>query len=287
MLSVIIVNYNAGALLVKCVEMVLLSPEVKQVIVVDNASHDKSLEEVRQRFHRNQRLLIIENRRNLGFSRANNIAMGKLLDESRYILFLNPDCEINEGVTGRLLDFMENNEDVGMAGCLVANPDGSEQRGCRRHIPDLGNSLAALFPWTKAVSRRDFNLSKTPLPRVPVEVEAISGSFMFVRRTAVETIGGFDEGYFLHCEDLDLCKRVGMAGWKIMFIPDVRIVHYQGACSQAMPLKISWHKHCGMKRFYHKFYRRRYGFSLSLLVTAAIWSHFVLEIPQKLLVNRS
>jgi len=286
LLSVIIVNYNAGDLLFGCVEMVLASSKVKQVIVVDNASRDDSFKRVR-RLAGDQRLQLIENQKNLGFSRANNMAMEKLRTESRYILFLNPDCEMSEGVAGRLLDFMENNEDVGMSTCLVANPDGSEQRGCRRHIPDLGNTLAALFPWSKTACRHDFNLSETPLPSAPVEVEAISGSFMFVRRTVIEAIGGFDEGYFLHCEDLDLCKRIGLAGWKIMFVPDVRIVHHQGVCSQARPLKVSWHKHCGMRRFFHKFYRKHYGFPLSLLVTAAIWFHFVLEIPQKLLVDRS
>jgi GT2 family glycosyltransferase len=216
------VNYNAGDLLFGCVEMVLASSKVKQVIVVDNASRDDSFKRVR-RLAGDQRLQLIENQKNLGFSRANNMAMEKLRPESRYILFLNPDCEMSEGVAGRLLDFMENNEDVGMSTCLVANPDGSEQRGCRRHIPDLGNTLAALFPWSKTACRHDFNLSETPLPSAPVEVEAISGSFMFVRRTVIEAIGGFDEGYFLHCEDLDLCKRIGLAGWKMVSGVDANV----------------------------------------------------------------
>jgi len=108
---------------------------------------------------------------------------------------------------------------------------------------------------------------------------------MFARRAAIEEVGGFDEGYFLHCEDLDLCKRVSLCGWKIFFIPDVRVLHHQGSCSRSRPLRISWHKHCGMGRFYHKFYRRPYGLPLYLLVTAGIWIHFILGTPKHLLAG--
>ncbi len=287
MLTVIIVNYNAGNLLTACLESVLLSSAVRQVIVVDNGSADDSLIKVRQKFSSDQRLLLLENRRNLGFSRANNIALEHVLPESRYLLFLNPDCQISDGVAEHMLYFMENNQDVGMATCLVTNPDGSEQRGCRRLIPNPRNTLGALFSRRRLSSTFDFNLSKTPLPVEPVEVEAISGSFMFARREAIETIGGFDDGYFLHCEDLDLCKRMSLTNWKIFFIPEVKIIHYQGSCSRTMPLRISWYKHCGMRRFYHKFHRRRYGLPLYFLVSAAIWGHFVLGIPKNLLTGRS
>ncbi|MEA2108219.1 MAG: glycosyltransferase family 2 protein [Pseudomonadota bacterium] len=286
MLTVIIVNYNAGNLLADCLETVLLSPVVEQVIVVDNASTDDSLIKARQQFSSDQRLLLLENRRNLGFSRANNIALEQVLSESRYLLFLNPDCQLSEGVAERLLVFMENNQDVGMATCLVTNPDGSEQRGCRRLIPTPGNTLGDLFSRWRPSSKFSFNLSESPLPIEPVEVEAISGSFMFARRAVIEEIGSFDEGYFLHCEDLDLCKRISLSGWKIFFIPDVKIIHYQGSCSQTMPLRISWYKHCGMGRFYHKFHRRRYGLPLYLLVTTAIWIHFALGVPKYLLTGR-
>jgi len=287
LLTVIIVNYNAGNLLAACLESVLLSPVVEQVIVVDNGSADDSLIKVRQQFSFDQRLLLLENRRNLGFSRANNIALEHVLPESRYVLFLNPDCLLTEVVIDRLLNFMENNQDVGMATCLVTNPDGSEQRGCRRLIPTPYNTLSALFSRRRSSSMSSFNLAETPLPAEPVEVEAISGSFMFARRVVIEAIGGFDEGYFLHCEDLDLCKRMNLTNWKIFFIPDVKIIHYQGSCSRTMPLRISWYKHCGMRRFYHKFHRRRYGLPLYFLVTAAIWGHFVLGIPKNLLTGRS
>jgi len=287
LLTVIIVNYNAGNLLGACLETVLLSSAVRQVIVVDNGSGDDSLIKARQQFSSDQRLLLLENRRNLGFSRANNIALEHLLPESSYILFLNPDCLLTEVVIDRLLAFMENNQDVGMATCLVTNPDGSEQRGCRRLIPNPRNTLGALFSRWRLSSTFDFNLSETPLPVEPVEVEAISGSFMFARRAVIEEMGGFDEGYFLHCEDLDLCKRMNLTNWKIFFIPEVKIIHYQGSCSRTMPLRISWYKHCGMRRFYHKFHRRRYGLPLYLLVTVAIWIHFAFGVPKYLLTGRS
>jgi len=265
--------------------MVLLSPVVEQVIVVDNGSTDDSLVEVRQRFSTN-RLLLLENGFNLGFARANNIALEKISLDCRYLLFLNPDCLLTEVVIDRLLDFMENNHDVGMAGCLVTNPDGSEQRGCRRLIPTPRNTLGDLLSRWRLSSTFSFNLSEAPLPIEPVEVEAISGSFMFARRAVIEAIGGFDEGYFLHCEDIDLCKRVSLSGWKIFFIPDVQVTHHQGTCSRTMPLRISWYKHCGMGRFYHKFHRKRYGLPLYLLVIVAIWIHFALGVLKNLVSDR-
>ncbi len=287
MLSVIIVNYNAGSFLASCLESVLLSPAVEQVIVVDNASTDGSFHGVRQRFIAERRLLLLENQRNMGFSKANNKALQHVLPTIKYLLFLNPDCQLGENVVGRLLEYMEANQGVGMATCQVVNPDGSEQRGCRRLIPTPRNTLSSLFPWMQPLAGENFNLSGLPLPDNPVEVEAISGSFMFARRSVIELLGGFDEGYFLHCEDLDLCKRIGLSGWKIFFIPDVKVIHYQGTCSRSAPLRVSWHKHRGMGRFYHKFYRQSCGLPLFFLVTAAIWGHFVLEVPRHLLARRS
>ncbi len=283
MLAVIIVNYNAGSLLASCLAAVCEAPQVAQVILVDNGSRDDSLALVRRRFSREPRLFIIPNDANLGFSRANNQALEKLAPETEYVLFLNPDCLLTAGVLERMLTLMAAEPRVGLAGCLITNPDGSEQRGCRRRLPTPWNTVGALLPGRRAAAGRgDFNLHGTPLPSGPVPVEAISGSFMFARRQAIAAVNGFDEGYFLHCEDLDLCHRLRLAGWQVFFVPDVRVIHHQGRCSHARPLQVSWHKHRGMERFYRKFHRRRYGWPMYLLVKTAIWGHFALKIPRNL-----
>ena len=282
MLSVVIVNYNAGTILVDCLTRVCQSATVSQIILVDNGSSDHSMFLVRQKFGLDPRLCLLENGCNLGFSRANNQALKMLSPENRYILFLNPDCLITGQILEKFLVFMERHPQAGLASCLITNPDGTEQRGCRRRIPTPGNSLGALFAGRQKFSPGNFNLQGSPLPSKPVEIEAVSGSFMFARREAIEAVSGFDEGYFLHCEDLDLCKRLSIAGWQIYFLPDIMVVHYQGTCSQAEPLKVSWHKHCGMERFYRKFHRRHYGLPMYWLIKAAIWGHFILEIPRNL-----
>lgn len=283
MIDVVIVNFNAGKLLGRCVAAVIGLPAVARVVVVDNASADGSIEALRRRFGHESKLTVIENRTNVGFSRANNIALEHLDPSSPYVLFLNPDCLVSGSVIDRLQRFMDHHPDAGMAGCLIANPDGSEQRGCRRRFPTPFNSLGALFPFLAALpfipADSGFNLAGGPLPVHPVEVEAISGSFMFVRRSAINLVGRLDEGYFLHCEDLDWCKRFILGGWKIYFVPEVKVIHYQGACSRRRPLRVSWHKHRGMLRFYGKFYREQYGFWLFLLVAAAVWGRFVMTIP--------
>jgi len=122
---------------------------------------------------------------------------------------------------------------------------------------------------------RSFMMVDLPLPRAPEPVEAISGAFMFVRRAALETVGLMDENYFLHCEDLDWCMRFRQAGWEILFVPQVRVVHWKGFSSKARPVVVEYHKHCGMVRFYNKCFRRQYPGALMILVVIAVWLRFV------------
>jgi GT2 family glycosyltransferase len=122
----------------------------------------------------------------------------------------------------------------------------------------------------------DFLLHKEPLPNEPVAVEAISGACMLVKREAMDDVGLWDEGYFLHCEDLDWCMRFKQRGWKVMFVPDAKITHTLGACSHSRPFFVEWHKHRGMLRFYRKFFRHQYPGLLWVFVITGVWLRFVL-----------
>jgi GT2 family glycosyltransferase len=117
-------------------------------------------------------------------------------------------------------------------------------------------------------------MHQKPLPEKPVYKEAISGAFMLVRRSAMEDVGLMDEGYFLHCEDLDWCMRFRQKGWKILFVPDVEVIHAKGVCSHPRPVRVEWHKHKGMVRFYRKFFRHQYPFLLMWCVIGAVWLRF-------------
>lgn len=275
--SVIIVNFNGGPLLNEVVRSALLSTIPVEVYVSDNGSTDGSLSSLRQLAATDRRLQIIENRANLGFSRAANVALERTLGE--YILLLNPDAVIQPDTLARMIETLADYPDTGMAGCLLRNPDGTEQAGCRRSVPTPWRTLVRVFHLDKLFPNhprfRNFVLTQRPLPEAPVFLEAISGAFMLVRRKALQNVGLLDEKYFLHCEDLDWCMRFRLAGWKILFVPNVEVVHYKGTCSKDRFLFVSWHKHKGMIRFYRKFFRHQYPWPLMPLVVAAVWMRFM------------
>lgn len=112
------------------------------------------------------------------------------------------------------------------------------------------------------------------MPGGPIDVEAISGACTMVRREAAAAVGPWDEGFFVHCEDLDWCMRFRAAGWRIRFVPDAPAVHHRGMCSRSRPLFVEWHKHKGMVRFYRKHFRHQYPLGLMGLVIAGVWLRF-------------
>jgi len=276
--SVIIVNFNAGPLLKQAAQSVLLSEAVSKVIIVDNKSTDQSISKIEHLCLLQLRLTCIRNKENIGFAKACNIGV-EAADNCEYLLFLNPDCLMKGNSLETLLTFMKSSPETGMAGPLLFNPDGTEQLGGRRAIPTPWRSFVRAFGLSKLGERyprlfSDFLLHQQPLPDGPVEVEAISGSCMLVRREALFDVGLLDEGYFMHCEDLDWCMRFRQKGWKITFVPDARVEHHQGTCSKARPVFVEWHKHKGMMRFYRKFFRNQYPGVLMWIVALGVWLRF-------------
>lgn len=273
--SLIIVNYNAGDFLEACVSSAL--SQVDDLIVVDNASTDPSLAQLEAAFPGERKLRIVRNRENLGFAAACNI--GADVSAGSYLLFLNPDCVLEPDSVKCLLRALEDYPDAGMVGGLLVDPDGTEQAGGRRAVPTPWRSFVHAFGLSRFADRWprlffDFHLHKQPLPSEPIEVEAISGACMLVRRAAMDDVGQWDEGYFLHCEDLDFCITLRRKGWKILFVPDARIVHDKGGCSRSRPIFVEWHKHHGMMRFYRKFFRHQYPGVLMWLVALGVWLRF-------------
>lgn len=272
-ISAIIVNYNAGDFLRKSVDSVLNCPLEIEVFVVDNASTDGSLNTLLGL----PCVQIIINPNNLGFAAACNI--GAQAASAPFLLFLNPDSFFTPGTLVSLLETMHMDEHIGMVGGLLVNVDGTEQPGGRRAVPTPWRSFVRAFGLARFSDRWprlffDFYLHKQPLPDHPIEVEAISGACMMVRREAMQDIGPWDEGYFLHCEDLDWCMRFRKKSWKIMFAPSAQITHAQGASSLNRPIFVEWHKHKGMVRFYHKFFRHQYPGVLMGLVVIGVWLRF-------------
>jgi len=275
--STIIINHNAGQLLSECIAAAL--DQVDKVILVDNASTDNSIESVIEHFATDPRLKVIYCQTNIGFAAGCNLGVCEATETD--ILFLNPDCILQPNSVKTMLKALHSSENVCMVGGLLINPDGTEQGGGRRAIPTPWRSFVRAFGLYRFANRWpslffDFYLHKQPLPKKPVEVEAISGACMLVKREAMDDIGHWDEGYFLHCEDLDWCMRFRKNGWKILFVPDAQLVHHHGTCSRARPFFVEWHKHKGMVRFYRKFFKNQYPGFLMWFVSLGVWIRFII-----------
>ncbi len=250
-LDIIIINYNAGALLQQCVDSVLASCNVAvRCIVVDNASVDDSLQLLEFGEYDPQQLVVVRNPDNRGFAAAVN--QGAALGRGDWLLLLNPDAVVAPDTLEALMHEARALPQAGLLGPLIVNPDGSEQRGCRRDLPKPVDALLQALQLHRLSSRFDFNHDRRPLPATTVKVPAISGACMLVRRKAFEQVDGFDEGFFLHFEDLDFCARMGAAGWRTYFVPSVRVEHVQGACSQTNRKQITQYKSAGMLRFFSR-----------------------------------
>ena len=274
--SVVIVNYNAGDLLGDCLAAALA--QARQVVLVDNASQPGPLEAVLARFAAEPRLTVVRSPENRGFATGCNVGLAETTEP--IILFLNPDCILARSAIPALVAAIRSGPRVGMVGGLLTDEAGREQGGSRRAVPTPWRSFVRAFGLSRLAHRwprlfADYDLHRRRLPKGPVDVEAVSGACTMVTRQALDDVGPWDEGFFLHCEDLDLCMRFRARGWRILFVPGGRAVHHRGLCGRSRPVLVEWHKHAGMIRFYRKHFRHQYPLGLMALVVAGVWLRFV------------
>jgi len=271
--TVLIVNYNSGDELVRTVGTVLNRVSPVELIIVDNASVDDSLEQVSAQYGGD--LHIIRNHENIGFGPACN--QGIQFCNTEFVLILNSDCELAEGAIRRCEEVMDLHPRAGLVSGVVVGEDGHEQRGSRRRLPTPSRVMAEMLKQRE----NGIDLRHLPMPETLQEVEAVSGACMFIRRSAFLSISGFDTGYTFHFEDLDLMRRLHDETWKIILIPELRIRHIGGLSSRARPLWVSRQKHRGLLRYLHKHCQQNpLGISAVYLLT---WLHFVLISPLLLL----
>ncbi len=274
--GVVIVNYNAGNWLLRCVQAVAASTRGVEIVVVDNASTDDSLERLSDALPLPVTVEVIRNTSNTGFARACNQGAGQT--EASTLVFLNADCVVESDTLGFLRQALDENSDAGLAGALILDPDGAEQRAVRRRLPTTGRAFSTLSG-LESVGISGVNVADELLAAGPVEVEAVSGALLCLKREAFAAVNGFDEDYFLHCEDLDLFVRLRAAGWKLLLVPAARAMHGLGVSSASAPLATWWHKHLGMHRFYRRHLAAEQSPPARWLVFAGIWLRWVLFAP--------
>lgn len=222
-LTISIVNYNAGDFLINCLESIEKYKDGLNidVWVVDNASADDSAKKAKVKF---PQFHFLFNQDNLGFGKAHNQILKKA--KTKYILILNPDSELKKGTLKYMLSFMDKNNDAGAASCRVVKADGSLDWASHRGFPTpLASLLYFFFKDDRLYHLTDRDLSK------PHEVDAIVGAFFLTKKEVLDKVGLFDEDYFMYAEDLDLCYRIKKANYKIMYIPEVEILHLKGVSS--------------------------------------------------------
>ena len=277
--SVVIVCADSGAGPAESVGQVLASTAPTQVIVVDNASADGCVDAVAARWATEARVRIVRNARNLGFGAGCN--RGAALAAGDALLFLNPDCALASDTLQRLR--AASDSAVGLLGVEIVDATGIPEPASRRRDPLLRRALMTLTGLAR-FERRWSALAGVDLPREPSrppveDVDAVSGALMYLPRAVFERIGGFDETYFLHAEDLDLCRRVRDAGLRVVCVNAIRVEHGKGGSSRHRPLFVSWHKHRGMWRWFVKFDPAARNPLLRGLVWTGLWLHFAAIAP--------
>jgi GT2 family glycosyltransferase len=267
-LDVVIVSYRSLELLRECLGSLRAHPPScpMKVIVVDNASGDGSAEMVAAEYPDTD---LVASPTNLGFASATNL--GARRGDAPYVLALNPDTAVTEGALDTVLRAIEAHPDVGVVGARLLRPDGSLDHASKRSFP---TPLSALGHFT-GVGRRPGAAGRLAAYRAPeVEsgpVDAVNGAFMLMRRSAFEAVGGFDEGYWMYMEDLDLSYTLAQAGWGTWYQPDATVMHVKGGTTGGeRSVRLNWAFHRGMYRFYRKHYAPDRSWAVNWAVYAGI-----------------
>lgn len=232
-LSIIIISFNSGKFLKKCLESIIessLKANDYEVVIVDNDSQDSSLKDGLTVKVKN--LHLIKNNENAGFARANNQGIKK--SKGEFVLLLNPDTIVEKNTLEKMTEYMIKNPKVGVSTCNVLLTNGQIDDACHRGFPTPWNAfcyfsgIAKIFPNSSIFN--GYHLGYRNL-KVTHEIDSCVGAFMLIRRNTGESLGWLDEDYFWYGEDIDFCYRAKQRGWKVMFVPTVKIMHYKGISS--------------------------------------------------------
>ena len=244
--AVVIVNYESGPALLRCVDD-WRSDGATEVVIVDNGSDDGSVDRVRTRY---PDLEIVVPGRNLGYGAAAN--RGVAVTDTPTVLVCNPDLEVRPGTLAALDRALADHPSWALVGPLIRNPDGDRYPSARR-FPSLidagGHALLGIFAPDNRFTRSYQHHELDDVGEDPVEVDWVSGACFLVRRSAFEQVGGFDEAYFMYLEEVDLCWRLARAGWSAGYVPVAQVTHRQGVSTDQHPFRMILEHHRSLFRF--------------------------------------
>jgi N-acetylglucosaminyl-diphospho-decaprenol L-rhamnosyltransferase len=279
-LDVVVVSYRSRDLVRECLAALYKhAPRAAmQVYVIDNASGDGTLKLVQREFPEAETLAAGGN---LGFGRATN--RGIHAGSGEYVLTLNPDTRITAGALDQLVAVLDNRPEVAAAGPRLELPDGRVDHAAARAFPTVLGTLGH-FTGLARLSRIPGSLALyRSVPEDAGPVDLVCGACMLLRRSALDEVGAFDEGYWMYMEDIDLCYRLAQAGWKTWYEPGACVLHAKRATSRdGRSLRLAWSFHAGMWRFYHDHYAPRRIKLVNGTVYAGIGAKLVLAAVREL-----
>ena len=270
-LSVIIVNYNVEFFLEQCLNSVYkaLNGIDAEVFVVDNNSLDNSIDMVQEKF---PEVKCIANKKNVGFSKANNQAIS--LSDSKYLLLLNPDTVVEEGTFSKVIDFMENHPDAGGLGVRMVDGKGRFLPESKRGLPTPSVAFYKIFGLSR-IFKKSPKFNQYHLGYLDEfknhEISILSGAFMLMRAQAIEQVGMLDETFFMYGEDIDLSYRIQLGGWKNYYCSDTTIIHYKGESTKKSSVNYVFVFYRAMVIFAEKHFSKTNAKSFSFLINLAIY----------------
>jgi len=272
-IGVVVVTYASASTIERCLSALLAARHVMRIMVVDNGSGDETCEIVERLAARDPRIGLVRNEDNRGFAAACN--QGATAIAQPWIAFVNPDAFVERDTLARLAEAAMARAGAGLLGVEHRDEAGVPDPASRRSDPSLREQLLSF-------GRRD-NLFMGRDPGQDVQpVEAVSGALMLLPAVLFVRIGGFDEGYRLHAEDLDLCRRVRQAGYEVLVVNDLAVTHLRGVSSRRRPVWVEWQKHRGMWRYFRKFEAQQTPMWLQPFLFLALWLHLPLTLARKL-----
>ncbi len=252
--SAIVVSYRTGDVLFECLKALESEPAIEEILLVDNGNPKETLGRLDELASQSRKLKVTGGGENRGFAAGVNLGAAK--STGGRLLIINPDAVLQPGSINALEAARVNLAEPIVVGGRIFGEDGREQRGARRRRLTLASAAATFLGlgWLKAVHPAFVNVNRNtePTPDGAVPMDAVSGALMYLSRSGFERLGGFDEGYFLHVEDIDLCRRAEADGGSVIYTPLASALHH-GATSDSPSVTVEGHKAAGLNRYFQKF----------------------------------